>query len=103
LVVADLYSDAKDVKCFPVADEASYTFHPRAYLRPLVKKHPVTGRPALLIGRHAFGIPGLSREDSEKLFGMHVNMGGFPMKAWMSKDGGKPVMVFSNGARWSKL
>jgi hypothetical protein len=31
----------------------------RAYLRPLVKTHPVTGRRALHIGRHAFGIPGL--------------------------------------------
>ena len=36
-------------------------------LRPLVKRHPVTGRPALYIGRHAYGIPGLSRDESEKL------------------------------------
>lgn len=36
-------------------------------LRPLVKPHPVTGRPALFIGRHAYGIPGLSPEDSETL------------------------------------
>src|SRR5262245_38904840 len=38
-----------------------------APLRPLVKVHPVTGRRALSIGRHAFGIPGLAREESERL------------------------------------
>jgi len=36
-------------------------------LRPLVKVHPVTGRPALFTGRHAYGIPGLSEEESESL------------------------------------
>lgn len=36
-------------------------------LRPLVKRHPVTGRPALFIGRHAHAIPGLPAEDSERL------------------------------------
>jgi alpha-ketoglutarate-dependent taurine dioxygenase len=38
-----------------------------APLRPLVKVHPVTGRRALFIGRHAFGIPGLAAEESERL------------------------------------
>jgi alpha-ketoglutarate-dependent taurine dioxygenase len=38
-----------------------------AQLRPLVKVHPVTGRPALLIGRHAHAVPGLSPEASERL------------------------------------
>jgi alpha-ketoglutarate-dependent taurine dioxygenase len=36
-------------------------------LRPLVKIHPETGRPSLLIGRHAYGIPGLEPEESERL------------------------------------
>ncbi len=36
-------------------------------LRPLVKIHPVTGRPSLLIGRHAYGIPGLEAKESERL------------------------------------
>jgi len=36
-------------------------------LRPLVKRHPVTGRPSLFIGRHAFGIPGLEPTESEEL------------------------------------
>ena len=38
-----------------------------APLRPLVKVHPVTGRCALFIGRHAFGIPGLAADESEQL------------------------------------
>lgn len=36
-------------------------------LRPLVKTHPVTGRKALFIGRHAHAIPGLEAEKSERL------------------------------------
>jgi len=47
---------------------AGYGFHTKgAPLRPLVKVHPVTGRPALYIGRHAYGIPGLEEAESEKL------------------------------------
>ena len=45
-----------------------YGFHEEgAPLRPLVKVHPVTGRKALYIGRHAYGIPGLPEEESEAL------------------------------------
>jgi alpha-ketoglutarate-dependent taurine dioxygenase len=40
-----------------------------AQLRPLVKRHPVTGRPALFIGRHSHAIPGLPAEESEALLG----------------------------------
>jgi alpha-ketoglutarate-dependent taurine dioxygenase len=29
--------------------------------------HPETGRPNLLIGRHAYGIPGMQAEESEQL------------------------------------
>jgi alpha-ketoglutarate-dependent taurine dioxygenase len=36
-------------------------------LRPLVKKHPETGRNALAVGRHAFGVKGQSEQASEKL------------------------------------
>ena len=36
-------------------------------LRPLVKIHPETGRPNLVIGRHAYGIPGLDPDESERL------------------------------------
>ena len=34
--------------------------------RPLVKLHPVTGRPALFIGRHAHDVTGMTREEGER-------------------------------------
>ena len=47
---------------------ASYGFNEaNPPLRPLVKKHPVTGRNSLYIGRHAYDIPGLSSSRSEEL------------------------------------
>jgi alpha-ketoglutarate-dependent taurine dioxygenase len=38
-----------------------------APLRPLVKVHPETGRKCLMVGRHAYGIPGLAPDASEQL------------------------------------
>ena len=32
-----------------------------------MKIHPETGRPALMIGRHAYGIPGLGEQESDAL------------------------------------
>ncbi len=49
-------------------DYSGYGFHDQdPPLRPLVKFHPETGRPSLVIGRHAYGIPGMDSEDSEQL------------------------------------
>ena len=43
-----------------------YGFHDlEPSLRPLVKVHPETGRPNLLIGRHAYGIEGMTEQESE--------------------------------------
>ena len=51
-----------------VKQGASYGFHDaETPLRPLVKEHPVTGRRCLFIGRHAHGIPGLEKEESDRL------------------------------------
>jgi alpha-ketoglutarate-dependent taurine dioxygenase len=45
-----------------------YGFHDQETpLRPLVKQHPETDRSSLLIGRHAYGIPGMDAEESERL------------------------------------
>ena len=46
---------------------AGYGMREQPQLRPLVKVHPVTGRPALFIGRHAHAIPELSLDASEAL------------------------------------
>ncbi len=64
------YSQANDIGDFPDTNgEGAYgtVYHGEAYLRPLVKIHPETGRPNLFVGRHAFGIPGLSRPESRAL------------------------------------
>ena len=47
---------------------SGYGYHSKgAPLRPLVKTHPVTGRKSLFIGRHAYEIPGMEREDGQRL------------------------------------
>lgn len=65
------FSQANDLGDFPDADlEAGRygsIYHGEAYLRPLVKVHPETGVKNLFLGRHAFGIPGLPREESREL------------------------------------
>lgn len=61
------YSQARDVGDIPTPEEGAYAYHGEAYLRALVKVHPETGRPNLMIGRHAFGIPGLPRDESREL------------------------------------
>ncbi len=64
------FSQANDLGDFPDTNgDGLYgeVYHGEAYLRPLVKIHPETGKPNLFVGRHAFGVPGLSREESRKL------------------------------------
>ena len=76
----------------PGADAYSgYGFHGQdPPLRPLVKVHPETGRPALLIGRHAYGIPGLDPEASERLLADLVDFACQPPRvyhhAWAPGD-----------------
>ena len=64
------FSQANDLGDFPATNgDGLYgeVYHGEAYLRPMVKIHPETGKPNLFVGRHAFGIPGLNREESRKL------------------------------------
>ncbi|MBO0892763.1 MAG: TauD/TfdA family dioxygenase [Acidimicrobiales bacterium] len=49
-------------------DYVGYGYHDgEPSLRPLVKVHPDTGRPNLVIGRHAYGIVGMDPAESERL------------------------------------
>jgi alpha-ketoglutarate-dependent taurine dioxygenase len=49
------------------SEYSGYGFHDgEPSLRPLVKIHPETGRPSLVIGRHAYGIPGMEPDESER-------------------------------------
>ena len=51
-----------------------------APLRPLVKVHPVTGRPALFVGRHAYGIAGLEPGRVDRA-ARHADRRGLPATA----------------------
>ncbi|HEX2384091.1 MAG TPA: TauD/TfdA family dioxygenase [Acidimicrobiales bacterium] len=65
-------------------------------LRPLVKVHPVTARPALFIGRHAHAIPGLDPEESDRLLAQLLDDACRPPRVhrhrWQSGD----VVVWDN-------
>ena len=65
-------------------------------LRPLVKIHPETGRPSLLIGRHAYGIPGLAPAESDALLEMLLDLACRPPRvhthSWRAGD----VVVWDN-------
>lgn len=60
------YSYASLTNFFPAKD-SMYGLDGTAHFRPLVKVHPVTGRKSLFYASHAFGIPGMEREDSRQL------------------------------------
>lgn len=60
------FSQANDLADFPEQKQGTI-YHGEAYLRPLVKVHPETGIKSLFLGRHAFAIPGLDRQESRAL------------------------------------
>ncbi len=65
-------------------------------LRPLVKRHPVTGRAALFIGRHAFGIPGLASDDSEKLLDELLAFACQPPRLWRHTWSAGDLAIWDN-------
>jgi alpha-ketoglutarate-dependent taurine dioxygenase len=76
---------------------AGYGFHTKgAPLRPLVKVHPVTGRPALFIGRHAYGIPGLDEAESEKLLSDLVDFACRPPRTYAHRWRAGDVVIWDN-------
>jgi hypothetical protein len=42
-------------------------------------------------------------DETEDMCGLHITMGGFPMKAWLTSDGTATELHFSNGGKWSKV
>ena len=53
---------------YKIETGSGYGYHSKgAPLRPLVKTHPITGRKSLFIGRHAYEIPSMEREDGQRL------------------------------------
>ncbi len=75
-------------------------------LRPLVKAHPETGQRALVIGRHAFGIPGLESGESERLLEELAAFACQPPRVWRHAWSPGDVVLWDNrclmhrGAAW---
>ena len=76
---------------------AGYGFHTKgAPLRPLVKAHPVTSRPALFIGRHAYAIPGLTETESEKLLSDLLEFACRPPRTYAHRWRPGDVVIWDN-------
>ena len=75
----------------------AYGFHTKGEpLRPLVKIHPVTGRPALFIGRHAHAIPGLDEGESERLLSDLVDFACRPPRTYAHRWQPGDVVIWDN-------
>ena len=74
-----------------------YGYHTKgAPLRPLVKKHPVTARNSLFIGRHAYKIPGMSRENAQVLLDDLLDFACKPPRIYAHKWQRGDVMMWDN-------
>ncbi len=75
----------------------SYGYHTKgAPLRPLVKTHPVTGRKSLFIGRHAYEIPGMPRDEGQALLDDLLDFAARPPRTYAHKWQPRDVMMWDN-------
>jgi len=76
---------------------AGYGYHDKgAPLRSLVKDHPITGRRALFVGRHAYGIPGMEERASKKLLADLVDFACQPPRTYEHKWQPGDVVLWDN-------
>jgi alpha-ketoglutarate-dependent taurine dioxygenase len=79
------------------SEYSGYGFHGQdPPLRPLVKIHPETGRPSLLIGRHAYGIPGMDPDESERLLQDLVDVACQPPRIYHHRWSPGDAVVWDN-------
>jgi alpha-ketoglutarate-dependent taurine dioxygenase len=79
------------------SDYSGYGFHDQPPpLRPLVKVHPETHRKSLLIGRHAYGIPGMDPDASERLLQELVEFACQPPRVYYHTWSMGDVVVWDN-------
>jgi len=65
-------------------------------LRPLVKVHPETGRRSLLIGRHAYGIPGMDEDESRRFLQRLVDEACRPPRVYVHHWSPGEAVVWDN-------
>ena len=69
---------------------------PSAPLRPLVKTHPETGRKSLTIGRHAFGVQGMTDAESETFLSELVDFACQPPWVHHHKWAAGDIVIWDN-------
>ena len=70
---------------------------PDAPLRPLLKRHPETGRPSLAVGRHAFGVPGMEEAASARFLSDLVDFAASdPVRVYQHRWTPGDVVVWDN-------
>ena len=80
-------------------DPGSFTYGYEGFdppLRPLVKVHPVTGRRSLFIGRHAYGIPGMDEQASQRLLDELLAFACRPPRIWRHRWEPGDVAIWDN-------
>jgi alpha-ketoglutarate-dependent taurine dioxygenase len=65
-------------------------------LRPLVKRHPETGRDCLMIGRHAYDVTGLEAHDSEALLEALTTFACQPPRTWRHRWTPGDAVIWDN-------
>ena len=65
-------------------------------LRPLVKRHPETGRDCLMVGRHAFGVTGLDAAESEQLLEELTAFACRPPRTWRRSWTAGDAVIWDN-------
>ena len=74
-----------------------YGYHTKgAPLRPLVKRHPVTGRKSLFIGRHAYRIPGMDDKEAQALLDRLIEHACQPPRIYSHRWQPGDVMMWDN-------
>ena len=74
-----------------------YGYHNKgAPLRPLVKTHPVTGHKSLFIGRHAYEIAGMPREEGQALLDDLLEYAARPPRTYAHQWQPGDVMMWDN-------
>ena len=89
------YSQAKIGETAPGDFKYGYEGH-TAPSRPLIKRHPVTGRCSLFIGRHAYGVSGLAEDESERLLDELLQFACQPPRIWRHRWQAGDVAIWDN-------
>jgi len=82
---------------YHVKTGAGYGYHNKgAPLRPLIKKHPVTGRKALCIGRHAYRIPNMEDDEAVSLLDTLLEQACQPPRVYLHKWSAGDLIIWDN-------